>query len=73
MVDASIKRVAEILCEFDPQLRDPNAVVFTDEGAVEAWRTRTDMAREILKAIRRPDAELRQKTRSRDKNRIRAR
>ena len=56
MSNSSIKRIAEIICELDPHLQSPHAVVFTDQGAVEAWRTRVDMAKVILKAIQQPDA-----------------
>ena len=52
MVEPGVRSIAEIICKADPQLPEPDALVFTDKGAVEAWRTRVDVARAVLKMLR---------------------
>lgn len=51
MVEPGVRCIAEIICKADPQLPEPDALVLTDQGAVEAWRTRVDVARAVLKML----------------------
>ena len=52
MGEPSVRSVAEAICRADPQLPDPDAVVYTDKGAVEAWQTRVEVARAVLQLLR---------------------
>ena len=51
MVEPLLRRVAEILCEFDPLVRDPYTIVYSDAGKMPVWQTRLQMARQVLRAI----------------------